>query len=97
MAKNSNKENKLLVACIHRDNSIWKEYIQQSFDDTVNATGAWDQKLQPANSIKHSWNKNLQNWNLVSVYYMVKKFKNPHFSSDKWQLVEKDFDNFKRI
>ena len=52
MAKTSNQENKLLVACIHRDNSIWKEYIQQSFGDTVNATGAWDQKLQPANSKK---------------------------------------------
>ena len=25
MAKNSNQENKLLVTCIHRDNSIWKE------------------------------------------------------------------------
>ena len=50
MAKNSNQENKLLVACIHRDNSIWKEYIQQSFGDAVDATGAWNQKLQPANS-----------------------------------------------
>ena len=54
MAKNSNQENKLKVACIQRerDNSIWKEYIQQSFGDTVNATGAWDQKLHPANSKK---------------------------------------------
>ena len=52
MAKTSNQEDTLLVACIHRDNSIWKEYIQQSFGDTVNATGAWDQKLQPANSKK---------------------------------------------
>ena len=25
---------------------------------------------------------------------MVKKFKNLHFSSDKWQLAEKDFNNF---
>ena len=25
MAKNSNQENKLLVDCIQRDNSIWKE------------------------------------------------------------------------
>ena len=25
MAKNRNQENKLLVACIQRDNSIWKE------------------------------------------------------------------------
>ena len=28
MAKNSNKQNKLVVACIHRDNYIWKEHIQ---------------------------------------------------------------------
>ena len=46
---------------------------------------------------KHSYNKNLQNWNLVSLYSMVKKFKNLHFSSDKWQLAEKDFDNFQKI
>ena len=47
MAKHSNQENKLLVACIHRDNSILKEYIQQSFGDSVHATGALDQKLEP--------------------------------------------------
>ena len=40
--------------------------------------------------------KNLQNWNLVSVYYMVKKFKNLHFSSDKWHFAEKDFNNFQK-
>ena len=28
---------------------------------------------------------------------MVKKFKNLHFLSDKWQLAEKDFDNFQKI
>ena len=27
---------------------------------------------------------------------MVKKFKNLHFTSDKWQLAEKDFHNFQR-
>ena len=27
---------------------------------------------------------------------MVKKFKNLHFLSDKWQLTEKDFDNFQK-
>ena len=27
---------------------------------------------------------------------MVKKFKNLHCSSDKWQLAEKDFDNFQK-
>ena len=27
---------------------------------------------------------------------MVKKFKKLHFSSDKWQLAEKDFDNFQK-
>ena len=27
---------------------------------------------------------------------MVKKFKNVRFSSDKWQLAEKDFDNFQK-
>ena len=27
---------------------------------------------------------------------MVKQFKNLHFSSDKWQLAEKDFDNFQK-
>ena len=32
----------------------------------------------------------------MSVYYMVKKFKNLHCSSDKWQLAEKDFDNFQK-
>ena len=39
MAKNRNRQNKLLVASIHRNNSIWKEYIQQSFGDSVNAMG----------------------------------------------------------
>ena len=50
MAKNRNRQNKLVVACIHKDNSIWKEYIQQSLDDSVDATGALDQKLEPANN-----------------------------------------------
>ena len=27
---------------------------------------------------------------------MVKKLKNLHFSSDKWQPAEKDFDNFQK-
>ena len=27
---------------------------------------------------------------------MVKKFKNLHFSSDKWQLAEKGFHNFQK-
>ena len=27
---------------------------------------------------------------------MVKIFKNLHFLSDKWQLAEKDFDNFQK-
>ena len=27
---------------------------------------------------------------------MVKQSKNLHFSSDKWQLAEKDFDNFQK-
>ena len=39
-----------MVASTHRDNSIWKETIQQSLDDSVNATGALDQKLEPANN-----------------------------------------------
>ena len=30
----------------------------------------------------------------VSTLYMVKKFKNLRFSSDKWQLAEKNFDKF---
>ena len=32
----------------------------------------------------------------VPILYMVKKFKNLHFSSNKWQLAEKDFDNFQK-
>ena len=28
---------------------------------------------------------------------MVKKFKNLHFSSDKWQLAEKNFDKLSNI
>ena len=27
---------------------------------------------------------------------MVKKFKNLHFTSDTWQLTEKNFDNFQK-
>ena len=50
MAKNRNRQNKLVVASIQKNNSIWKEYIQQLFGDSVNATGALDQKLQPANN-----------------------------------------------
>ena len=50
MAKNRNRQNKLVVASTQKDNSIWKEYIQQSFGDSVHATGALDQKLEPANN-----------------------------------------------
>ena len=50
MAKNRNRQNKLVVASIQKDNSILKEYIQQSFGDSVHATGALDQKLQPVNN-----------------------------------------------
>ena len=50
MAKNRNRQNKLVVASIQKDNFIWKEYIQQSLDDSVDATGALDQKLEPANN-----------------------------------------------
>ena len=39
-----------MVASIQKDNSILKEYIQQSFGDSVHATGALDQKLQPVNN-----------------------------------------------
>ena len=49
MAKNRKRQNKLVVACIQRNNSILKEYIQQSFGDSVHATGALDQKLEPVN------------------------------------------------
>ena len=49
MAKNRNRQNKLVVACIQKENSILKEYIQQSFGDSVHATGALDQKLEPVN------------------------------------------------
>ena len=38
-----------MVASIQKDNSILKEYIQQSFGDSVHATGALDQKLEPVN------------------------------------------------
>ena len=38
-----------MVASIQKYNSILKEYIQQSFGDSVNATGALDQKLEPVN------------------------------------------------
>ena len=41
--------NQFLVASIHRDNSIWKEYFKQSFGGSINAWGALDQKLQPIN------------------------------------------------
>ena len=47
MAKNRNRQNKLVVASIQKDNSILKEYILQSFGDSVHATGALDQKLEP--------------------------------------------------
>ena len=50
MAKNRNRQNKLVVASIQKDNSILKEYIQQSFGDSVHATGALDQKLEPVNN-----------------------------------------------
>ena len=56
MAKNSNqRQNKLVVASIQKDNSILKQYIQQSFGDSVHATGALhvDQKLEPVNSKKN--------------------------------------------
>ena len=49
MAKNRNGQNKLVVASIQKANSILKEYIQQSFGDSVHATGEYDQKLQPVN------------------------------------------------
>ena len=52
MAKNRNRQNKLVVASIQKDNSILKEYIQQSFGDSVHATGALDQKLEPVNNKK---------------------------------------------
>ena len=50
MAKNRNRQNKLVVASIQKDNSILKEYIQQSFGDSVHGTGALDQKLEPVNN-----------------------------------------------
>ena len=50
MAKNRNRQNKFVVASIQKDNSIWKEYIQQPFGDSVHATGALDQKLEPVNN-----------------------------------------------
>ena len=49
MAKNRNRQNKLVAASIQKDNSILKEYIQQSFGDGVHATRALDQKLEPVN------------------------------------------------
>ena len=52
MAKNRNRQNKLVVASIQKANSILKEYIQQSFGDSVHATGEYDQKLQPVNKKK---------------------------------------------
>ena len=54
MAKNRNRQNILVVASTQKDNSIWKEYIQQSFGDSVHATGALDQKLEPVNNKKTS-------------------------------------------
>ena len=54
MAKNRNRQNILMVASTQKDSSIWKEYIQQSFGDSVHATGALDQKLQPVNNKKPS-------------------------------------------
>ena len=41
-----------MVACTQKDNPIWKEYIQQSFGDSVHATGALDQKSEPVNNKK---------------------------------------------
>ena len=49
MAKYRNRQNKLVVASIQKDNSILKEYIQQSLGDSVHGTGALDQRLEPVN------------------------------------------------
>ena len=57
--------------------------IKQSFGSSISPRGTLDQKLQPGNNNNIAKIKNLQKLKLiVPTLYMVKKFKNLHFSSD---------------